>query len=309
MTYMSYHLRLELSFLMDEFAMPPPPPGEHTFGIADTDDTKPCPCHSADNDDGGVKTASEDTSEGHIAVTEERNVGAWILRSGDGNAVDANSTICVGSEAAELTDRSGEKSPNDAGSEKTCVGSEAVDSTEQSCDKSPNDNENSTSVSDPTMVEHVSDFSDPLHDYQRSRDESIFDSHSELRVVGRTSQHFKTALDDVALSVSPFIEHNLPYLLTDSGAKCRLRSFFPEHIFCSELLQSTADTTFEKCKVAVAVTMPAGVKDDRDVVLGKEHEFITQKLTDSADDCHIQVRMLSSHVGRCTLPREHSNRL
>ena len=305
MTYMSYHLRLELSFLMDEFAMPPPPPGEHAFGIADTDascvsadDTKPCPRYSADNDD-SVKTSIEETGEGHtcgVEVIEEGNVDAEKIRSGYGG-VDANSTICVGSEAAELTDLGGEKSPNDADNENICVGYEAVDSTQPCCDKSPNDvgDEKNT---DPTEIEHVSDFSDPLHDYQRSRDESIFDSRSELRVVGRTSSHFKAALGDVALSVSPFIAHDLPYLLTDSGAKCRLRSFFPEHIFCSELLRSSTEAGCEKTKVVVVVGTPTEGKGDRDVVLAKEHVFVTQKLTDSADDSHIQVIILSDRLTR-----------
>jgi hypothetical protein len=31
MIYVAYHLKLELSFLMDEFAMPPPAPDENSF--------------------------------------------------------------------------------------------------------------------------------------------------------------------------------------------------------------------------------------------------------------------------------------
>ena len=291
---------------MDEFAMPPPPPGEHAFGIADTDascvsadDTKPCLRHSEDNDDGGIKTSIEETGEGHtcgVEVIEEGNVDAEKVRSGYGG-VDANSTVCVGAEAVDLADPSCDQSPNDEDSGNICVGSEAVPSTEPCCDKSPNDTDNEKNT-DPTKIEHVSDFSDPLHDYQRSRDESIFDSRSELRVVGRTLSHFKTALGDVALSVSPFIAHDLPYLLTDSGAKCCLRSFFPEHIFCSELLRSSTEVACEKSKVVAPMMIPSGGKGDRDVVLAKEHEFVTQKLTDSANDSHIQVRILSDHLTR-----------
>ena len=277
MTFASYHLRLELSFLMDEFATPPPPPGEHSLGIPDidsttdnvsTNDAKSWPCHSTDSGTGvnSVKAETDKSSKLTSAFSEEENVCGGNVSSGESGSVDIKKTLSASCEDSAGKDTDSNRVPSDTEKEK------------------------SNSGSDLTKTKHVTDSSDPLHNYQRSKDESIFDCHAELREVGRTSRHFKDALSDVILTVSPFIKHDLPYLLTDSGAKCWLRRFFPENMFCSKRLPQTAESARGK-GTAVPVPMTAGNAGDREVSLAKEHQFITQKLTSSVSDCHIQVRI------------------
>ena len=336
MMYASYHLRLELSFLMDEFAMPPQPPAENSLGIAEIDgssdsvsanDAKSCPCHSTDSDfDNDVKSGKTEMGKNSRSIGGEESGDVKRVRSIERSCVNVTRTG-VSSEAVDSIDKvvgSTNKavcSPKKAADPKNkSVGStgkavnhtnKAVDSTNQavdSPDKAVNPlNTKAVDSADgaaysrqlPTNADdeknylakmrHVTDASDPLHDYQRSKDESIFDSHSDLREVERTSQHFKDALGDVILAVSPFVRHDLPYLLTNSGAKCWLRQFFPENMFCSELLPNTTDAAWGKSKTA-PVSVMEGRQAESDVALGKEHDFITQKLTASAGDCHIQVR-------------------
>ena len=326
MMYASYHLRLELSFLMDEFAMPPQPPAENSLGIADIDgssdsvsanDAKSCPRHSTDSDfDNDVKSGKTETGKNSRSIAGEERRDVKRVRGVERSCVSVNRT-CVSSEAVDSTNKAVCSPKKAADPKNKYVDStgkavnhtnKAVDSTNQAVD-SPDkavDPTNKKAVdggahsrqlptnaddekNDLAKMRHVTDASDPLHDYQRSKDESIFDSHSELREVERTSQHFKDALGDVILAVSPFVRHDLPYLLTNSGAKCWLRQFFPENMFCSELLPNMTDAAWGKNKTA-PVSVMDGREAERDVALGKEHDFITQKLTASAGDCHIQVR-------------------
>lgn len=81
--------------------------------------------------------------------------------------------------------------------------------------------------------EPVENFSDPLRDlesdvYKTSGKEKL--SVAELPF----SNEFRKALNGTILSVSPYITFAMPYLETELGKKCKLRSFFPEEIFYSK---------------------------------------------------------------------------
>lgn len=92
-----------------------------------------------------------------------------------------------------------------------------------------------TVVCDEKIVpkEPVEAFSDPLRDiengvYKCSGKEKL--SVAELPF----SNEFRKALNGTILSISPYIAFSMPYLETDVGKKCVLRSFFPEEIFYSK---------------------------------------------------------------------------
>lgn len=81
--------------------------------------------------------------------------------------------------------------------------------------------------------EPVEAFSDPLRDldnvvYKTSGKEKL--SVAELPF----SNEFRKALNGTILSVSPYIVFSMPYLETDVGKKCKLRSFFPDEIYYSK---------------------------------------------------------------------------
>lgn len=64
----------------------------------------------------------------------------------------------------------------------------------------------------------ISDFSDPLHEYQRSKDESIFQQDNiKLQDETKIGQDFKKALTDVIISTSPLLKYELPHLETVAG--------------------------------------------------------------------------------------------
>lgn len=82
----------------------------------------------------------------------------------------------------------------------------------------------------------VSDFSDPLQDYQRSKNENIFSSeHQNIKFQDDTkSVHtFKKALTDTMISISPLLKFEVPYLETITGRNCKLRRYFPASVYWS----------------------------------------------------------------------------
>lgn len=81
----------------------------------------------------------------------------------------------------------------------------------------------------------VSDQSDPLYNYQKNKDDTIFfSSHTLQEKSFKHCQKFKKLLKEVILSVSPFISYELPYLETESGSMCINRKFFSEEIYWSQ---------------------------------------------------------------------------
>lgn len=93
-------------------------------------------------------------------------------------------------------------------------------------------------------AEPVENFSDPLHNLSES--EAVFETEklavAELPFSGR----FRKALNGTILSVSPYIVFPVPYLETENGKKCKLRSFFPEEIYYSKQFGNEKKT---KCVV------------------------------------------------------------
>lgn len=80
--------------------------------------------------------------------------------------------------------------------------------------------------------EPVETFSDPLRDFENGVYKAS--GHEKLSVAELPfSNEFRKALNGTILSVSPYIAFSMPYLETELGRKCKLRSFFPEEIFYS----------------------------------------------------------------------------
>nr|CAD7586825.1 unnamed protein product [Timema genevievae] len=172
-------------------------------------------------------------------------------------------------------------------------------------------------------VESVSDFSDPLHLYL-SLDDDVFSagqqSGQQLSVAELPlSNHFRKALDETILSASPFLKlfnpsstlldtwelsdklardqlefenlspqtHN-----TEAGRNCVLRRFFPDEIFWSAQFNSSSDTnTNSRANNGMEMAMQPDNK------LLPRHEFVSAKITSSADSKEVQT--LLAHFRAC----------
>jgi hypothetical protein len=100
----------------------------------------------------------------------------------------------------------------------------------------------STDVTGKAKAE-VADFSDPLQDYQKTKDENIFSRHHDDNIQlqeSKVSTHkFKKTLNELVISVSPLVKLDMPYLETETGQTCKLRDFFPGNCYWSAYLDNT----------------------------------------------------------------------
>lgn len=141
--------------------------------------------------------------------------------------------------------------------------------------------------------ESISDRSDPLHQYLNEDDEDVFNHTSpngqRLSVADfPLFNKFKKALQDTVLSVSPYLKFSIPYLETEIGRNCVLRSFFPRDIYYSaQFLDKVKETR----------TNSVGVKDEQlasdsrertSIVLKSQHPFAQIRLTTDADNREVQ---------------------
>lgn len=80
--------------------------------------------------------------------------------------------------------------------------------------------------------ENVQDFSDPLRAVELPTDR--LQSSVKFAVELPCDNRFRTALSSTILSISPFAQFPLPFLETENGRKCALRSRFPRELYYSK---------------------------------------------------------------------------
>lgn len=142
--------------------------------------------------------------------------------------------------------------------------------------------------------ENVQDFSDPL----RSTEGNILESSEESIVVSQTpyDNHFRSALSSTILSISPFVVFPLPYLETELGRKCILRSHFP-----NELYYSKQWSEFENNERHVSQDSRL---DKENTQLLKAHDFVSYKITTSIDNKELQSLVSNFRAAGGRLPKK-----
>lgn len=156
-----YNWRLEMSFLLDEFACPPSP----KTNIFDSKDYSPC--------DG---------------MHNNRNEYEASMDEMERNTVDNRSRKMVERKSEEKL----------------------------------------------ITKENVQDFTDPLRATDLATSGTLHKENSvEFAVEMPYDNRFRTALNSTILSISPFLQLPLPFLETETGRKCKLRSRFPNDLYFS----------------------------------------------------------------------------
>uniref|UniRef100_A0A7N5ZU61 1-phosphatidylinositol 3-phosphate 5-kinase n=1 Tax=Anabas testudineus TaxID=64144 RepID=A0A7N5ZU61_ANATE len=253
MMCVAYHSQLEISFLMDEFAMPP--------SLAQST-SLPCllegssTLEEADGEERGKET-NGDTQE-TITVTEDSAL------SGE---AEEDRLYSESSSKTGETDKPNSKSPSsvqeDVGNTETVTSSPFSTSPVPHLSVSPpflmeedekmthsdaqafegetgedGDLEKGKSVStedgegSETPTPRL--FRDPLQDDTGMFvTEHVASSDDRLKTI---SAVFKQELKDIILCISPFITFKEPFLLTPAGMHCPSRDYFPEQVYLSLLL-------------------------------------------------------------------------
>ncbi|XP_060077952.1 1-phosphatidylinositol 3-phosphate 5-kinase-like [Ylistrum balloti] len=75
--------------------------------------------------------------------------------------------------------------------------------------------------------EIITDQSDPLHNFEKNQDDTIFQSSITLQEKSQKRyQKFRKLLNEVLLSTSPFVKYDVPFLESESGSNCCSRKYF-----------------------------------------------------------------------------------
>lgn len=275
MLFVAYNWRLECSFLMDEFAMPP----------ISTDECSPISegfKQERSREDFLKRNSSLSL---HSPTKESRNSGLLTRNTSSSSVTSVISQISLPGEGFVRP-----------GTPETPVKTQEPQPEENRISGGWKTKEIKTKG---TWVE---DSSDPLSLYLRGTDVDADEaflpaSTPELQVSSLpTSASFRKLLSDIVLCASPFIKFSVPYLESDSGRKCELRQFFSKLVYWSKHLRKETNAN----KLMENVLVSCGKEDS---LQGKQrnnfssddagilacHPFLDTKLTVSVDDPKIQA--------------------
>ncbi|GAB0091718.1 Putative 1-phosphatidylinositol 3-phosphate 5-kinase [Sergentomyia squamirostris] len=166
-----------------------------------------------------------------------------------------------------------EQSPIKMGEEEECAAKKSIKSERRIEDKV-------------IYKESVPDCSDPLR--ATNLPSTAMEHQSvELQVQPLYDNKFRTALSSTVLSVSPFVSFPLPFLETELGRKCHLRSRFPHELYYSKQFSSPIERT-----ASVDETSRSEMR--KSVAVVKEsHDFVNHKITTSMDSKDLQGLLAS----------------
>uniref|UniRef100_A0A673GWK5 1-phosphatidylinositol 3-phosphate 5-kinase n=1 Tax=Sinocyclocheilus rhinocerous TaxID=307959 RepID=A0A673GWK5_9TELE len=213
MVCVAYHSQLEISFLMDEFAMPPSLAESSSF---------PCLLESTtleEEDETGGERESQD-NDGSTLGDENLT----LLPEGD---FEPGHQEVIKAHIASFS-----------GGEEDIIKTSTPLSSFTSSLPQP--------VSPPFLISDLKEtlqetslpparlFRDPLQDDTGLFvTEHVASSDDRLKSI---SALFRQELKDIILCISPFITFRDPYLLTAAGLRCPSRDYFPEQVYLSPLL-------------------------------------------------------------------------
>ncbi|KAM9851258.1 1-phosphatidylinositol 3-phosphate 5-kinase [Aulostomus maculatus] len=254
MVCVAYHSQLEISFLMDEFAMPPSLAQSTSFpclleGASTMEGTDEEMHISETNEDSRDKSAEEESVPGGQS-DDDRLSSESSSKNGEGDSVqvklNTKSPTCsvqgeeVGNpEAVTSSPFSSPPAPSlsvsppflleeDPEMASTILRTSDGETGEEGTILKEEEDEEGSETPTPRL------FRDPLQD-----DTGLFVAEQVTSSDDRfksISAVFKQELKDIILCISPFITFKEPFLLTAAGMHCPSRDYFPEQVYLSPLL-------------------------------------------------------------------------
>ncbi|KAK6165394.1 hypothetical protein SNE40_022328 [Patella caerulea] len=272
MSYCSYNSLLELSYCMDEFALPPE---QSDINFEHIENHPNQTVAKEKNQNVSQKNQPTDASkknleEKHIQSNTNETVAKDVIQNGSQKQQHAGDSK-IGLEEKHIVNQTVAKdniqngSPKQQHAESNKKVSEEKQTTSPvintKTQNSPTTDKNNTSNEQVTLREkklgpnlqtkrqisskrlsaelvELTDESDPLKSYQKSQDDSIFKSRISFEEQKHSvHRKFKKILQDTLLSVSPYHKYEVPYLESSAGDKCRSRRFLPDEIYWSNLFE------------------------------------------------------------------------
>ncbi|KAG1683157.1 1-phosphatidylinositol 3-phosphate 5-kinase [Nymphon striatum] len=252
LVYVNYNWKLECSFLMDEFALPPPLPDAMPLILYDSNQTTQR--KGLFKDESMIDMHDEDLFCQKSNFSSEKIIGDELSFENEEN-IDKKSDEIKGFLKASKEDSTIIPKIETAKLSELHSLEEHIDPLRSECvtDTKPKSRKRSTMVVAPL----------PL------------------------ANKFRKALNDVVLSCSPNLKYSVPYLESESGGICELRQFFGEELYWSAQFYKESVLNQNKQQMEPVKAFPHGSttyingKVPDNVEIQRYHPFIFTNLTNS----------------------------
>ncbi|XP_053569042.1 1-phosphatidylinositol 3-phosphate 5-kinase [Bombina bombina] len=308
MIYAAYHSQLEISFLMDEFAMPPTLPKSSSFhsliegqgdssGQKDLFNGSDCSVINWESDISSEKlpVISENQSLDDIDFLDQKSFSDEKIEI-DSRSLNGHSSMIQQDSPASLPSSSILSSGLEIEPEllsQMCLipGILKDDDAEQS--------QQEEDLQEPTNQMRL--FRDPLQD-----DTGLYITEEFTPSDDRLKMHsvvFKQELKDVILCISPIISFKEPFLLTEKGMRCPTRDYFPDQVYQSPLLNKELKEMESRRKKQMLREF-SSLKGLNGSIQGKatdmlpSHELLSSKIAEHWGDSQNLARIIADYRAR-----------
>uniref|UniRef100_A0A4W2D355 1-phosphatidylinositol-3-phosphate 5-kinase n=1 Tax=Bos indicus x Bos taurus TaxID=30522 RepID=A0A4W2D355_BOBOX len=300
MICVAYHSQLEISFLMDEFAMPPTLTQNPSF-------------HSlieGQEDEG----ASQEPFSGS-PLPREPDFPPDFLPSDDGSLLETRILF-------EKGDQENKSVPQDVASLKPQEHAPAACPMGAPCALFPSvpesllplhvdDQQDAIGSEQPEALQQTEELPDPTSQMRAFRDplqddtglyvtEEVTSSEDKRKTDSLT---FKQELKDVILCISPVITFREPFLLTDKGMRCSTRDYFAEQVYWSPLLNKEFKEMESRRKKQMLRDLSGlqgmnGSVQAKSIQVLPSHELVSTRIAEHLGDSQSLGRMLADYRAR-----------
>lgn len=299
MICVAYHSQLEISFLMDEFAMPPTLMQSPSF-------------HSlieGQGEDGAVQEQYSRTS-----LPRDPDCPPEFLPSDDNTLLESRIVFEKGEQENKSVPQTVASLKHQEYATSACpagvpcalfhlvpesllplhVGQQDVVSNEQS-----------------EILQQIDEQQDPKNQMRTFRDplqddtglyvtEEVTPSEDKRKTY---SLAFKQELKDVILCISPVITFREPFLLTERGMRCSTRDYFPEQIYWSPLLNKEFKDMESRRKKQLLRDLSGfqginGSIQAKSIQVLPSHELVSTRIAEHLGDSQSLGRMLADYRAR-----------
>ncbi|KAM5326304.1 1-phosphatidylinositol 3-phosphate 5-kinase isoform 3-T4 [Glossophaga mutica] len=300
MICVAYHSQLEISFLMDEFAMPPTLTQNPSF-------------HSLIEGQEDEGAAQEPFSGSPLP--QEPDFPQEFLPSDDSSVLESRLVF-------EKGDQENKSVPYDVASVKHQECATAACPTDVPCALFPSvpesllplhveDPQGALGTEQPEALPHTDELQDPKGQMRAFRDplqddtglyvtEEVTSSEDKRKTY---SSAFKQELKDVILCISPVIMFREPFLLTEKGMRCSTRDYFAEQVYWSPLLNKEFKEMESRRKKQLLRDLSGlqgmnGSIQAKSIQVLPSHELVSTRIAEHLGDSQSLGRMLADYRAR-----------
>lgn len=300
MICVAYHSQLEISFLMDEFAMPPTLTQNPSF-------------HSLIEEQEGEGAALEPFSGSPLP--QEPGFPLEFLPSDDGSLLESRLVFEKGDQENKAVSQDVASVRHPEFATAACpagIPYALFPSVPESLlPLHVDDQQDALGIEPPETLQQTDELQDPQSQMKAFRDplqddtglyvtEEVTSSEDNRKTY---SLAFKQELKDVILCISPVITFREPFLLTEKGMKCSTRDYFVEQVYWSPLLNKEFKEMESRRKKQLLRDLSGlqgmnGSVQARSIQVLPSHELVSTRIAAHLGDSQSLGRMLADYRAR-----------